>query len=164
VTGAATSCVEPRRWGRSNGVPHVVVDLDSDIPGERVLAAATDFSERRPELWPNISREFWQLHGRGAHWAEATEGSPAVLARERYEWSNNRVVGTTQDSNVWRPGGTWTLTVEPRDSAGCHIRVVLDRRFKGKGWLFYPAVALFGRQIFIRNLQKTLRVLARTGS
>ena len=26
------------------------------------MAAATDFSERRPELWPNISREFWQLH------------------------------------------------------------------------------------------------------
>jgi hypothetical protein len=144
-------------------VPQVVVELDSDIPAERVLAAATDFSERRPELWPNISREFWHLHEGGPSWAEVTEGSRAVWARERYEWSGNRVVGTTQDSNVWRPGGTWTLTAEPRHGTGSHVRVVLDRRFKGKGWIFYPAVALFGRQMFRRNLQKTLDVLARTG-
>jgi hypothetical protein len=142
-------------------MPRVVVDVDSDVPAERMLAAATDFSERRPELWPNISRDFWQLHDRGANWAEATEGSPGVWARERYELSGNRVVGTTQDSNVFRPGGTWQLTVEPRGGDGSHIRIVFDRRFKGRGWVFYPAVALFGRRMFERNLQKTLDVLAR---
>ena len=146
--------------GYGHGMPHVVVDVDADVPAEQMLAAATDFSERRPDLWPNISREFWQLHDRGSNWAEATEGSPAVWARERYEWSDNRVVGTTQDSNVWQPGGTWTLTVEPRNGARSHIRVDLDRRWKGKGWLFYVPVALFGRQMFKRNLQKTLNVLA----
>jgi hypothetical protein len=145
-------------------MPKVVVDLDSDVAAERILAAATDFGERRPDVWPNISREFWQLHGCGPNWAEATEGSPAVWARERYEWSDNRVVGTTQDSNVFRSGGTWTLTVEPRGAAGSHIRVVLDRRWQGKGWLFSPAVALFGRQMFTRNLQKTLSVLADAAS
>jgi hypothetical protein len=90
-------------------MPHVVVDVDADVPAERMMAAATDFSERRPELWPNISREFWKLHDQGPSWAEATEGSPTVWARERYEWSENRVVGTTQDSNVWQPGepGRW---------------------------------------------------------
>jgi hypothetical protein len=139
-------------------MPRVVVDLDADVPAERVLAAAIDFSERRPDLWPNISREFWRLHDHGANWAEATEGSPAVWARERYEWTGNRVVGTTQDSNVWQPGGTWTLTAEPRDG-GSHVRVVLDRRFKGRGWIFYPMVALFGRQMFERNLGKTLEFL-----
>jgi hypothetical protein len=146
--------------GYGYGMPHVVVEVDTDVPPERMMEAATDFSERRPELWPNISREFWQLHDHGPNWAEATEGSPAVWARERYEWSDNRVVGTTQDSNVWQPGGTWTLTVEPRKDAGSHIRVDLDRRWKGKGWLFYVPVALFGRQMFKRNLQKTLDVLA----
>jgi hypothetical protein len=88
----------------------------------------------------------------------------AVVFRDRYEWSDNRVVGTTQDSNVFRPDGTWTLTVEPRDGAGSHIRVVFDRRFKGKGWLFYPAVALFGPRMFKRNLQKTLNVVAHGAS
>ena len=94
------------------------------------------------------------------NWAEATEGSPAVWARERYEWSDKRVVGTTQDSNVWQPGGTWTLTVQPRQGTGSHIRLVLDRRWKGKGWLFHVPVTLFGGQMFNRNLQKTLNVLA----
>ena len=140
-------------------MPHVVVDVDADVPAEQMMAAATDFSERRPELWPNISREFWQLHDHGPNWAEATEGSPAVWARERYEWSDNRVVGTTQDSNVWQRGGTWTLTVEPRGRSGSHIRVVLDRGWKGRGWLFYVPVALVGEQMFKRNLQKTLDVL-----
>jgi hypothetical protein len=143
-------------------MPRIVIDVESDISAERMLAAATDFSERRPELWPDISREFWRLHDRGSNWAVATEGSPAVWARERYEWSGNRVVGTTQESNVFHPGGTWTLSAQPRDGAGSHIEIVLDRRFKGKGWLFYPAVALFGRSLLKRNLQKTLNVLART--
>jgi len=141
-------------------MPRVVVDVDADVPPGRMMAAATDFSERRPELWPNISGDFWKLHDHGPDWAEATEGSPAVWARERYEWSDNRVVGTTQDSNVWQSGGTWTLTVEPRDGDQSHIRVVLDRRWKGKGWLFSVPVALFGQQMFKRNLQKTLDVLA----
>ena len=101
---------------------------------------------------------------RGPNWAEATEGSPSVWARERYEWSGNQVVGTTQESNVFRAGGTWTLTVKPRGGAGSHIRVNFDRRWMGKGWLFSPAVALFGRQMFTRNLQKTLSVLERTGA
>jgi hypothetical protein len=145
-------------------MPHIVVDIDSEVPAERVLAAATDFSEQRPELWPNISAEFWQLHDRGPNWAEATEGSPSVWARERYQWSDNRVVGTTEDSNVWQPGGTWDLTVEPRNGNGSHLHLVFDRRWKGRGWLFSPAVALVGRRMFERNLQKTLDVLARRGS
>jgi hypothetical protein len=50
--------------------------------------------------------------------------------------------------------------VEPRDGARRHIRVVLDRRWKGRGWFFSVPVALFGRQRFEKNLQKTLDVLA----
>ena len=82
--------------GYGHVMPHVVVDIDTDVPPERMMKAATDFTDRRPELWPNISREFWQVHDRGPNWAEVTEGNPAVWARERYEWSDSRVVGTTQ--------------------------------------------------------------------
>jgi hypothetical protein len=48
---------------------------------------------------------------------------------------------------------------EPRDGGRSQIRMVLDRRWKGKGWLFCIPVALFGRQILTRNLQKTLNAL-----
>jgi Polyketide cyclase / dehydrase and lipid transport len=140
-------------------MPHIDISVDSDVPAARVLAAATDFSDRRPEYWPNIDRGHYRVHGQGEGWAEATEGSPSVWARERYEWSGNRVVGTTQESNVFHPGGTWTLTAEPQDG-GSRVRIVLDRRFKGRGWLFYPAIVLFGERIFERNLRKTLDVLS----
>jgi hypothetical protein len=76
----------------------------------------------------------------------------------------SRMEGTTQASNVWKPGGTWTLTVHPHHGNGSRIHIDLDRRFKGKGWIFYPAVALFGQRMFKRNLEKTLDALARRGS
>ena len=31
-------------------MPHVVVDIDTDVPPERMMEAATDFTERRPEF------------------------------------------------------------------------------------------------------------------
>jgi hypothetical protein len=79
-------------------------------------------------------------------------------------WSDDRVVGTTQESNVWQPGGTWTLSVEPRTGGGSHIRMVLDRHWKGRGWFFAVPVAVFGRQMLGRNLQKTLDVLTSSSS
>jgi hypothetical protein len=66
-----------------------------------------------------------------------------------------RVVGQPDSRNdVWVPDGTWALTVHPHNGNGSHIHIDLDRRFKGKGWIFYPAVALFGRRMFKRNLCK----------
>jgi hypothetical protein len=124
------------------------------------LLLQLDFSEQRPALWPNTSREFWQLHDRGPELCNATEGSPSIWAREHDEWSDNRVVGTTQDSNVFQPGGTWDLTVEPRNGIGSHLHLDFHRRWKGKGWLFYPVAAVLGRRMFERNLQRTLDVLA----
>jgi Polyketide cyclase / dehydrase and lipid transport len=138
-------------------VPRVEIQVDSDVPAERVLAAATDFSDRRPEYWPNISRRYYSVHGQGAGWAECTEGGEAIggiWARERYEWSGNRVVGTMLDSNVFA-SGTWTLTSEPRDG-GSRTTVVFDRRFKGKGYIFLPMVLLAGRRMFTAHLEKTL--------
>lgn len=68
---------------------------------------------------------------------------------------------TVASSNVWQPGGTWDLTVESRNETGSHLHLVFDRRWKGKGWLFSPVVAVFGRRMFEPNLQKTLDALAR---
>ena len=52
------------------------------------------------------------------------------------------------------------VPAEPRAGGRSHIRVVLDRRWKGTGRLLSLPVALLGRQMFKRNPQKTLDVLA----
>jgi hypothetical protein len=138
-------------------VPRDQIQVDSDVPAERVLAAATDFSDRRPEYWPNISRKHYRVHGQGPGWAECTEGGEAIggiWAREHYEWSGNRVVGRMLDSNVFS-SGTWTLTSEPLDG-GSRTTVVFDRRFKGKGYIFLPMVLLAGKRMFTAHLKKTL--------
>ena len=61
-------------------------EADGTIAPERFIAALTDFSPRRPELWPNLSPAFFKVYDVGATWAEVQE-CPYVLggpcARER---------------------------------------------------------------------------------
>jgi hypothetical protein len=143
-------------------MPRIAFTLETDVPAERVMAAITDFSDRRPELWPGISRRLWKLHAQGHHWAECTEGTDmpggGVWARERYEWSEDRVVATVQESNVFR-SGTWEMSVEPLPDGGCRVHVVNDRRPKGKGRLVALPMMLFGRRILAAHFQKTLDIL-----
>ena len=40
---------------------------------EQVLAAACDFSERRPKLWPNVKAKHLVVHGEGDEFADVTE-------------------------------------------------------------------------------------------
>jgi Polyketide cyclase / dehydrase and lipid transport len=138
--------------------------VDSDLPPDRVLAAATDFTERRPDLWPGISRRFYKVHEQGAGWCECTEGSDVaggIWARERYEWSGNAIRGTVIDSNVFK-GGTWELRAEPGESGGSRITVVNDRVPKGKGLLFAPIMLLRGKKILAGNMRKTLDIIGET--
>jgi len=65
-------------------------EADGEVSAERFVAALTDFSDRRPELWPNLDARFYGLLERGDTRAEVTEGTDVlggVWARERYDWS-----------------------------------------------------------------------------
>ncbi len=64
-------------------------EFTTALPPGEVVAALTDFSERRPETWPGLDRARYQVHELGETWALVTEGSrrPNVWARERYDWS-----------------------------------------------------------------------------
>jgi hypothetical protein len=138
--------------------------VETEVEPERVLAAATEFSERRLELWPGIDPDRYRVHASGEGWAEVTEGtaSPEVWARERYEWSGNVVRATIQESNTYRPGGTWEMRVEPRAGGGSAIHVSAHRQSHGfKGRLIGAMVQLFGRRILPKGLAKTLAVLER---
>jgi hypothetical protein len=57
-------------------------------------------------------------------------------------------------------GACGSHRLEARHDLPINMRVILDRRQKGKGWLFSPMVAIFWRQVFKRNTQQTLKVLA----
>jgi hypothetical protein len=146
-------------------MPRIEYSAETSAPPERVLAAATDFSERRTELWGNSSPRYYAVHEVGDDWAEVTEGTDTLggfWERVRYDWTTPGVVrSTVLESNVFA-SGTWELRVEPAPGGGSRVSVVNDRRTKGfKGGAFAVMMALVGRRFFGGHLRKTLAAVER---
>ncbi len=141
---------------------HVVTDVDSAASPERVLAALTDFSPRRFELWPNVDRNYFKLSALTDTAAEVTEGSPVfggVWERSRYDWSHPGSVRIeVEDSNAFQPGSYWLYEVTPRPGGGSHVRMEFDRRPRNlKGRVLSALLALVGKRMYGRQLRETLR-------
>jgi hypothetical protein len=138
---------------------HVEFEVESPLPPDAVLSNLVDFGERRPELWPAIDPTVYRVHEIGDRWAEVTEGSDVfggIWARERYDWSTPGVVrATIQESNVWHPGGTWTLRAEPGKDGGSRLTVVRDRRAKtAKARVLEALMRVAGARMLASELRK----------
>jgi hypothetical protein len=118
------------------------LDIDTDVAAERVLSALTDFSDRRPDLWPGLKLEEYEVYDVGDTWAEVREGSGgAIWARERYDWSRpGNVTWTVQESGFSQAGDFVSVQVEPRSGGGSRVHVLWSRR--GKNLLGRVTVAL----------------------
>jgi hypothetical protein len=130
---------------------------------ERVLAALTDFSPRRPQLWPNLDERFYELHDQGEGWAEVTEGSKfagGIWERCRYDWhSPGRVRIEVLASNAFMSGGSWTYSVHAADGKTKVELEVVRRGRTLKGRMLAGILRLSGRLVFCGDLQKTLNGL-----
>jgi hypothetical protein len=141
---------------------NIQISADTDVPAETVLAAITDFTSRRPEIWPNIDPNVYRVHELGADWADVTEGSKiagGVWARERYDWSVPGVVrATLQESNIFA-SGFWEMKVIATDGR-THIEIHQDRQAKGfKGRLLGAMMALMGPRVYRQGLNDTLALI-----
>jgi hypothetical protein len=105
--------------------------LDVRDPPAKVTAAMVDFSDRRPEIWPNLTARLYRVHALGPGTADVTEGTalPGVDIWERvtYEWTDSVVRGVLTDGRIFRPGGTFEFRVEPHGD-GSRIFNDYDRR------------------------------------
>lgn len=140
--------------------------VDSSLGPEPILSATVDFSERRPEIWPAISRKFYRVHQLGDCCAEVTEGSDVmggVWARERYDWTTPGVVrATIQDSNVFKKGGVWELRTLPTEGGGTRIEVLNHRQAKGlKGRMIGAILQLTSRRMLAESLAQTVAKVER---
>src|SRR5262245_49790034 len=92
-------------------MPRIEFDLTTGVSPDRFIAALTDFSPARADLWPNIDSQHLKVHEVGPDWADVTEGSSlagGVWERNRYDWSTAGTVRVeTAESNTWRPGSFW---------------------------------------------------------
>jgi hypothetical protein len=105
-------------------------DMGSDLPPERIIAALTDFTPRRPDIWPGLKRELYEVYEIGETSALVKEGSGgSIWAKERYDWSRPGVVRwEVLESGFCSPGSFAQAEIVPRDGGGSRIHVTWDRR------------------------------------
>jgi hypothetical protein len=144
-------------------MPRIEFDLTTGVSPDRFVAALTDFSPTRADIWPNIDERHLKVHQVGADRADVTEGSSlagGVWERNRYDWSTPGTVRIeTIESNTWRPGSSWLYRVEPTDT-GSHIQVTVDRRPATlRGRLIAVLLVLAGRRALRRATEQVLRKL-----
>jgi hypothetical protein len=148
-------------------MPRLSYGTDSRLGPQAILSATVDFSEKRPDIWPAVSRKFYRVHELGDCCAEVTEGSDVmggIWARERYDWSQPGVVrATIQDSNVFQKGGVWELRTAPNGKGGTRIEVLNHRQAKGpKGHILGALLQLMGRQALTKSLEQTVALVERS--
>ena len=145
-----------------------VIEIVSEItaPADQVLAAAYDFSERRPRVFPAVSMRHMTVHSIGATTADVTEGTrggPFVFwERCTYDWSQpGAVSAVVTDSNVYAvPGSRWDITAEPTDH-GSRVTMTWTREFRRRplGRLMGFVYRHRGRKIFTKYAHEILENL-----
>jgi hypothetical protein len=150
-------------------VARIHYQADGPVSPERFIAALTDFSERRPELWPDLDAKFFKVHELGATWAEVTEGTDVlggVWAREHYDWSQAGLVRLELiESADFTPGTLIEYRVTAGSRGGSHVAVDFQRIARSLRGRFVGAVVqLTGARRFGAALRVTLERLGRTAS
>jgi hypothetical protein len=136
--------------------------LDTTASAKRVIAVLTDFSDRRPEYFPALSRRHYKVMETGDKTALVREGTAMGWAIERYDWSKPGVVSwTLQDSNLAHPGTIWEMRVTAKKGGGAHIDVHMERDYKGPLGLFFQTVIVSqgGGKLMAKYLKQTLDIL-----
>jgi hypothetical protein len=140
---------------------HVIADRDTSASPDQVIAALTDFSPKRLELWPNLDGKY-ELEASGVMSADVTEGSAnfgGVWERSHYDWSRPGTVRIdVLDSNSFEPGSYWVYQVTPKPGGGSRVHMEFDRRPRNfKGHVLSALFRVAGSSVFGKSLGETLR-------
>jgi hypothetical protein len=108
------------------------MESQTSLSPEQALAAITDFSARRPQMWTGISPDYYEVYTVGETSADIREGTKRgglnVWAKEHYDWSEPGVVTwTVKESNFCAPGSYVRADIRPREGGGSIIKCTWDR-------------------------------------
>jgi len=139
---------------RDGDLTIISITIDSELPADRVLAGATDFTARRSKIFDAVQPKYFVVHEIGDGYADATEGTRwggiVNWERCRYDWTQGHVTATVMDSNVYAfPGSKWELSATPSGGASL-VEITWTRRFnhRPKGRLFGFAFQRIGKSAF----------------
>ncbi len=108
----------------------VELDMETALSPEKVTELLTDFSPKRPEIWPGLWSGAYEVYSVGQTTAEVREGnkSPRIWARERYDWSTPGVVRwEVLESNFCTPGSFVEAHLSPGSAGGTKVHIVWER-------------------------------------
>ena len=129
------------------------------LPPDKVLGVLTDFSDRRPVIWPNIDQGHFRVHDQGPNWADVTEGNVLAWERNRYEWNAGagEVIVTAVESDSWAPGSQWRYRLQPSAAGGSQVDVTAVRTGRGlRGRLLGSLLGVFGVRVLRSDMEKVL--------
>jgi Polyketide cyclase / dehydrase and lipid transport len=138
-----------------------IVGLDTAATPEQARAALIDFTDRRPEIWPGLSKRVYEVYEVGETSAIVREGNdrPKVWARERYDWSRPGVIRwEVLESNFCNPGSYVQATIAPGpDGTGSHVEIEWNRTpSTAAGRFMVGFMKLFGPKILRSYVKKAL--------
>jgi hypothetical protein len=124
------------------------------VGSEFILACDMRFAARESAI-------FGQLHSKGAHDADVTEGSGGIWERLHYDWSNpNRVVLTTTDSNTWGGASGYVYTFPRQPNGTTEIDVVIVREGKNlKGKVLGLMLGTIGRSVLKKAFENSVKAI-----
>ncbi len=128
-------------------------DVRSDASPDAVRAALLDFSDRRPELWPGLPRDQYEVYEVGNTWAEVREGYRGpIWWRERYDWSApDRIQWAAVDSGFGTTGSYVVWEIKPTEGGGSRNLVTWDRSGKTRFGKAFIGLMALTRGYFIRR-------------
>ena len=138
------------------------LETQTSLSPEQVVAALTDFSERRPYMWTGISPHHYKVFSVGETSADVREGTKQgpidVWAREQYDWSKpNTVVWTVKESNFCTPGSYVKAEIYPREGGGSTIKSTWDRTAtSASGRFIFAAMKLSRGKVIENSMRKGL--------
>ncbi|HEY7282763.1 MAG TPA: SRPBCC family protein [Actinomycetota bacterium] len=139
------------------------VGFDTAAAPEQVLAALTDFTDRRPEIWSGLSRDAYEVYEVGGTSAVIREGNarPRVWARERYDWSTPGLVRwVVLESNFCAPGSSVQASFDARDG-GSHVEIGWNRTpTTTAGRLMVVFMKVFGPALLKTYVRRSLDAYA----
>jgi hypothetical protein len=143
----------------------IEIDFEAKLPPDKVVEALTDFTPRRPEIWPGLAREFYEVYSVGESSAEVREGSSKpikVWAKERYDWSMpGTVTWTVNESNFCTPGSFVSVRAEAAPGGGSKIHLTWERFPSNmRGRIAVAMMQMFGPKILRSYCTKVLDGLA----
>jgi polyketide cyclase/dehydrase/lipid transport protein len=143
----------------------IEIDFETKLPPDKVVASLIDFSPSRPDVWPGLARELYEVYSVGETSAEVQEGSTKpvkVWAKERYDWSTPRTVTwTVKESNFCTPGSFVSVRAEPSGSGGSRVHLHWERSpSNARGRVAVTFMKLFGAKVLKNYCTKVLDGLA----